>query len=203
MQYLFWIGTVKHGRSTTYSRSGRRDHKSCTEAVSLEPPNETLINIINRVGNVDTVCLALTSHRLQDVVLIARGALHLTEICPPRPDPKYRLGSHRIKIDWHPPSFELDSEFETLMTRLWSWVGTKYKFCGRDGSNYLLRSWKGHENATLICGCFLSDTRRCIDEVNRQYGAGVLPSDAAMERMHQASERSQRFWKRCREAAKL
>lgn len=92
-------------------------------------PVETLRDIVELVDQVDAVCHALTSHHLLGIVLAAKGASKLQDICPERTSSKAGGG---LTLPWHgQTSTRSFTEHVHLMNRLWTWMGSEYLFCGR------------------------------------------------------------------------
>ncbi len=77
-------------------------------------PVETLREVVNQVDQVDAICLALSSHQLLSVVLVAKGATTIKELSPGRPSTSHYLC---LTVRWCGGGPE--SAYEELMSRLW------------------------------------------------------------------------------------
>ena len=159
--------------------------------------------------DMDAICLALTSHHFHSVVLTVREVPNLKAISPKMTTPG---GRNFYNITYGTPkgnttTTTLVTDFEKLMSRLWVWMSPQYKFCGRDGRNYVPRSSDRHDYTLFYCQCFRSEFYRCKEEVEKMPRERRLAPDGvemktALKKMNDALEASPEFTNRCREAGR-
>ena len=93
-------------------------------------PSELLYLITSKLGPVDLVCLALTSHEIKDGVEFATKT-PLNELCPRTENFKvfFRHNHKHCLNKPHTSSLDVSLEYEELMGRLRIWVGIRYLYC--------------------------------------------------------------------------
>lgn len=141
-------------------------------------PRETMENIINRIDNVDSVCLALTNTR-NHAMVIDITKQRLSELVPRTSTGYLYLRKGHSWDEYRPRHAYLRSSFSHLMRRLVLWMPREDMLCNLINDN-CSRNWRSNPGiATLLEGRYKAWERRVSEDI--EWAQGKI--EGAIERI--------------------